>query len=421
MISRGLFPVVLVVAFGLLDTPAWAQAVTARDCSIAAAHDVVGSTTYCGYTAKEVAQILKEYAAGETAPLGVQIEKLSTRLAVTVGSVRIILHKLGQDNVPEEELPARLAEVAEQVKLAQTLAAAISPPSEGSDGDATTARLLQEARQAQDEGRLTEAKEKFRQVEKLDADRADKANQVANQAGEARDTWKRQVGRTRIELGVSSLNGLQPDEAAGYFSAASDVLAVVDDRDDLARAVILEGYAEYLLNHYPRAIALTEEFIKQNPTHPDLAYAFYLRALCFYEQVPVADINQTAAALQEVINRFPDTAYGHDAILKLDLSRWDAADREMEIGRQFLARHQYTQALGRFMRVIDDYQTTDAVPEALHRLTEIYLLLGRREDARKVATALVCVYPRSQWNDRKYSQLIGTKKDCAVSTPLPRP
>ena len=86
-------------------------------------------------------------------------------------------------------------------------------------------------------------------------------------------------------------------------------------------------------------------------------------------------------ALQEVVNRFPDSAYARDARLKIDLCRDHLAGKEMEIGRWYEGQHLYEAAIGRFQRVVDDYQTTNHVPEALHRLTEVYLILGLRDQA----------------------------------------
>ena len=147
------------------------------------------------------------------------------------------------------------------------------------------------------------------------------------------------------------------------------------------------------------------------PAHRDIAYAYYLRALCYYEQI--ADIQrdqrgteQAMNALQEVVNRFPGTTYARDASLKVDLCRDHLAGKEMEIGRFYQKQHLYEAAIGRFQRVVDDFQTTNHVPEALHRLTEIYLVLGLRDEARKTASVLGYNYPGNQWYEDSYTQLV---------------
>jgi len=191
----------------------------------------------------------------------------------------------------------------------------------------------------------------------------------------------------------------------------------------------MSGYSLYLENHYTDAIGTLDRFIQLHPAHRDIAYAYYLRALCYYEQVPDIQRDQKStqlamAALQEVVNRFPDSAYARDSRLKIDLARDHLAGKEMEIGRWYQGQNLYTAAIGRFQRVVDDYQTTNHVPEALHRLTEIYLALGMREEARRTASVLGYNYPGSEWYEDSYGQLQddGLVKNAeADSSPPPKP
>jgi len=175
-------------------------------------------------------------------------------------------------------------------------------------------------------------------------------------------------------------------------------------------AQLMHGYAEYLQNHYTEAVGALDRYIQLHPTSQNVAYAYYLRALCYYEQI--ADIQRdqkgtqvAMAALQEVVNRFPESAYGRDARLKIDLCRDHLAGKEMEIGRWYEGQKLYGAAIGRFQRVVDDYQTTNHVPEALHRLTEIYLILGMTDEAKKTAAVLGHNYPGSPWYEDSYNQL----------------
>ncbi|WP_158742077.1 outer membrane protein assembly factor BamD [Acidisphaera sp. L21] len=176
-------------------------------------------------------------------------------------------------------------------------------------------------------------------------------------------------------------------------------------------AQLMHGYADYLQNHYSDAIAVLDRFIQLHPTNRDIAYAYYLRSLSYYEQI--ADIQRdqkgtqlAMTALQEVVNRFPDSAYARDARLKIDLCRDHLAGKEMEIGRYYEQQHLYTAAIGRFQRVVDDFQTTNHVPEALHRLTEIYLLLGLTDQAKKTAAVLGHNYPGNPWYADSYRTLV---------------
>ncbi|HKM64908.1 MAG TPA: outer membrane protein assembly factor BamD [Acidisphaera sp.] len=177
---------------------------------------------------------------------------------------------------------------------------------------------------------------------------------------------------------------------------------------------LMQGFSQYKSEHYTEAIGTLDHFIQLHPASRDIAYAYYLRALCYYEQI--ADIQRdqktteaAMTALQEVVNRFPDSAYGRDARLKLDLCRDHLAGKEMEIGRWYEGQHLYTAAINRFQRVVTDYQTTNHVPEALHRLIEIYLKLGMRNEARKTAAVLGYNYPGNSWYEDSYNNLLDDK------------
>ncbi len=207
--------------------------------------------------------------------------------------------------------------------------------------------------------------------------------------------------------GIDALN-------ARRYETATDQFNLVEQNYPYSswavNAQLMQGYTQYLRNNYTDAIATLDRFIQLHPAHRDIAYAYYLRALCYYEQI--ADIQRdqrgtelAMGALQEVVNRFPDSAYARDARLKIDLCRDHLAGKEMEIGRWYESQHLYESAIGRFQRVVDDYQTTNHVPEALHRLTEIYLLLGLREQARKTASVLAYNYPGSSWYEDSYNDL----------------
>jgi outer membrane protein assembly factor BamD len=208
--------------------------------------------------------------------------------------------------------------------------------------------------------------------------------------------------------GVDALN-------ARRFTTAGDQFAAVEQNYPYStwavNAQLMSGYSLYLQNKYTDAIGTLDRFIQLHPAHRDIAYAYYLRALCYYEQI--ADIQrdqkgteQAMAALREVTTRFPDSAYARDAKLKIDLCVDHLAGKEMEIGRFYQKQHLYEAAIGRFQRVVDDFQTTNHVPEALHRLTEIYLVLGLKDQARKTAAVLGYNYPGSVWYDDSYNQLL---------------
>lgn len=176
------------------------------------------------------------------------------------------------------------------------------------------------------------------------------------------------------------------------------------------QAKLMSGYASYQAEDYFSAILTLDKFIELHPGHPDVAYAYYLRAVSHYEQINdvARDQDETEKAMEgfdEVIRRFPDTTYARDAKMKRDLTVDHMAGKEMEIGRYYLKQRQYNAALRRFATVIEKYQTTSFAPEALHRSVEAYVALGLPEQAQKMAAILGHNYPGSDWYQASYMLL----------------
>ena len=168
------------------------------------------------------------------------------------------------------------------------------------------------------------------------------------------------------------------------------------------KAQLMAAYALYENNNYDDAINALDRFIQLHPSNRDVAYAYYLKALCYYEQI--ADIRRDQAitqhslrSLQEVVDRFPSSVYARDARLKIDLARDHLAGKEMAVGRWYLQQKQYLAAVNRFRTVVDHYQTTTHVPEALHRLVEAYRALGLDSEANRAASVLGHNFPGSEW------------------------
>jgi outer membrane protein assembly factor BamD len=189
------------------------------------------------------------------------------------------------------------------------------------------------------------------------------------------------------------------------------------------KAQLMSAYGYYQANKYDEAIVALDRFIQLNPSNRDVAYAYYLKAICYYEQI--TDVQRDAKVtelalkgLQEVSQRFPDSIYGRDSRLKIDLTYDHLAGKEMEVGRFYLGRAQYLGALNRFKYVVDRYQTTSHVPEALHRMIECYLALGLKEEAQRTAAVLGYNYPGSDWYADSYS-LVQTGKLSGQSAERP--
>jgi len=179
-----------------------------------------------------------------------------------------------------------------------------------------------------------------------------------------------------------------------------------------SKAILMQAFAHYQRNDYDKAIAAAKKFLALHPGHKDAPYAHYLIALSLYEQIGDTKRDSTAAKkaleqLELVANRYPDSRYAADARKKAAAARDHLAGKEMEVGRYYLERGNYLAAINRFKKVIEDYQTTAHVPEALYRLVEAYLALGIRSEAQTAAAVLGHNFPNSSWYRDAYRLLQG--------------
>ncbi|MCM8731488.1 outer membrane protein assembly factor BamD [Hephaestia sp. GCM10023244] len=173
------------------------------------------------------------------------------------------------------------------------------------------------------------------------------------------------------------------------------------------RAQLMSAFSYYLDRDYTNSLQAAQRFLSIHPGSPDAPYAYYLIALDYYEQI--SDVTrdqkitqQALDALGELTRRYPNTRYAADARLKIDLVRDHLAGKEMEIGRFYQTRGQWLAATLRFRRVVDDYQQTTHVPEALMRLTESYLALGMPTEAERAAAVLGANYVGTPWYEHAY-------------------
>lgn len=176
------------------------------------------------------------------------------------------------------------------------------------------------------------------------------------------------------------------------------------------KAELMAGYSYYKAEKPDDAVIALDRFIKLHPGNRDVAYAYYLRALTHYEQISDVKRDQLETEkamkdLEEVIRRFPDSDYARDARLKLDLTRDHLAGKDMSIGRYYMRHGYYLAAIKRFRHVVEVYQTTSQVPEALLRLVETYSALGLRDQAQRAAAVLGHNYPASEWYKDSYDLL----------------
>jgi outer membrane protein assembly factor BamD len=192
------------------------------------------------------------------------------------------------------------------------------------------------------------------------------------------------------------------------------------------RAQLMSAFSYYAANDHTKSIDSARRFLSIHPGNRDAPYALYLIALNYYEQIrdvsrDQGNTRQAMDALNEVIRRYPSSRYASDARLKLDLVRDHLAGHEMEVGRYYQDHRQWLASVIRFRNVIDDYQQTSHVPEALMRLTESYLALGVPEEARRSAAVLGANFPGTQWYQRAYELVQNYRPRPARARPAAAP
>lgn len=212
-----------------------------------------------------------------------------------------------------------------------------------------------------------------------------------------------------FERGEFELNRKRPDDAATYFA---EIERLYPYSDWAKRALIMQAFAYHQDNDYPNSRSAAQRFIDFYPDDDDAAYAAYLLALSYYDQIDEVGRDQglTFQALQSlraVIEQYPDSEYARSAILKFDLAFDHLAAKEMEIGRYYLRRKHYSASINRFRVVVEDFQTTTHTAEALHRLVEAYLSLGLTDEAQTAGAILGHNYQSTHWYQDSYKLLTG--------------
>ncbi|MCW1404353.1 outer membrane protein assembly factor BamD [Pararhodobacter zhoushanensis] len=185
-------------------------------------------------------------------------------------------------------------------------------------------------------------------------------------------------------------NNARTDASLRYFR---EVERLYPYTDWARRSIVMQAYALHRDQQYEEARATAQRFLDQYPGDPDAAWAAYIVALTYYDQIEDVGRDQgltfqALTQLRYVIEQYPNTEYARSAVLKFDLAFDRLAAKEMEIGRYYLARGNYQSAINRFRVVVEDYQTTSQTPEALHRLVEAYLALGLRGEAQTAGAIL---------------------------------
>jgi len=200
----------------------------------------------------------------------------------------------------------------------------------------------------------------------------------------------------------------------GNWSDAAKQFAEVERQHPYSvwarRAMLMSAFSYYQANKYPDAISTADQYIQLHPGSKEVAYAFYLKAISLYEQIvdigrDQSNTEEALVALQDVVQRFPDTDYARDCNLKIDLTLDHLAGKEMAVGRYYLRSGNYIGAINRFQVVVTQYQKTSQIAEALERLTEAYYALGVYNEAKTSAAVLGTNYPGSLWYQDAYNLL----------------
>jgi len=174
-----------------------------------------------------------------------------------------------------------------------------------------------------------------------------------------------------------------------------------------SKSAIMASYSYYLHNYYSEAIANSERYLKTYPTDKDLIYAHYLIAMCYYETIEdeKRDTNPLLKAQNKfnyIITNFPNTEFASDAKFKVEFIEDLLASKEMYLGRHYIKKEKWIAAINRFKYIIEKYDQTIFVEEALHRLVEVNYKLGLVEESQKYANILGYNYLSSDWYKRSY-------------------
>lgn len=209
--------------------------------------------------------------------------------------------------------------------------------------------------------------------------------------------------------GEYELDRKRPEDAAYFFG---EIERLYPYSDWTQRALIMQAFLFHQAKDYEQSRSAAQRYIDFFPLDDDAAYAQYLLALSYYDQIDEVGRDQglTFQALQSlrtVIERYPDSEYARSSILKFDLAFDHLASKEMEIGRFYLKKQHYPAAINRFRAVVEDFQTTSHTPEALHRLVEAYLSLGLTDEAQTAGAILGHNFQSSEFYEDSFKLLTG--------------
>ena len=204
--------------------------------------------------------------------------------------------------------------------------------------------------------------------------------------------------------GMKSLNEGDVLFAAKKFNEAE---VLFPQSEWAPRAALMAAYSYYSQDYYLDGIQELKRFIRVYPKHKDIDYAYYLLGVSYYEQIvdekkDLQSIMNAKKTFNILVNNYPNTEYSLDSEFKLDLINDILASKEMYIGRYYFDRKKWIPSINRFKKVIEEYDRTIYVEEALHRLVEVHYKIGLTEEAKKYAKVLGYNYQSSEWYEKSY-------------------
>ena len=219
---------------------------------------------------------------------------------------------------------------------------------------------------------------------------------------------EKELNLQMIEAYKEGLRELEKGDALYAAKKFNEAEILFPQSEYAPKSALMAAYSYYTQNYYGDAIAELERFLKIYSNHPNIDYAEYLLGLCYYEQIvdekkDLQSIVSSKTVFLNLIEKYPNTDFAIDAKFKLDLINDILAAKEMYVGRYYFSKKKWISAINRFRTVTDDYDTTIYVEEALHRLVEIYYIIGLDEEAKKYANLLGYNYNSSEWYKKTYS------------------
>lgn len=217
--------------------------------------------------------------------------------------------------------------------------------------------------------------------------------------------------------GMNKFSKQQFEEALNTFQNIEKIYPL---SNEAIQSQIMSGYIDYLRLDYDSAILKFKKIIKKYPALKNIDYVYYMKSLCYYEQISheALDGEYNTLALEnlnQVINRFPNSEYSKDSYQKIILVKSNIAAKHMTIARFYQKNKKYTAALNRYKIVVDSFAATKFTPEALYRISEIYFSIGMIEESKKTAAILGYNYPKSEWYKFSYINLSNQKEETFFS------